>query len=51
MIEELIKRIPKLENIKDNIESAINETIKCYERGNKVLIAGNGGSACEKCLR
>ena len=47
MIEELINRLPKLEGIKDNIESAINETIKCYEIGNKVLIAGNGGSACD----
>lgn len=47
MIEKLIERIPELECIKDDIEKAINETIKCYENGGKVLIAGNGGSACD----
>lgn len=47
MIENLIKRLPKLEPIKKNIELAIEEIIKCYEKGGKVLIAGNGGSACD----
>ena len=47
MIENLIKRLPKLEPNKKNIELAIEEIIKCYEKGGKVLIAGNGGSACD----
>ena len=41
MIKNLIKRLPKLEPIKKNIELAIEEIIKCYEKGGKVLIAGN----------
>lgn len=47
MIENLIERLPELEPTKKNIELAIEEIIKCYERGKKVLIAGNGGSACD----
>lgn len=47
MIENLIERFPELEPTKKNIEFAIEEIIKCYERGKKVLIAGNGGSACD----
>lgn len=46
-MKELINRFPKLEVIKKEIEKVINETINTYERGNKVLIAGNGGSACD----
>lgn len=47
MIENLIRRLPELEPIKKNIELAIEEIIKCYENKGKVLIAGNGGSACD----
>lgn len=47
MIEDLIKREPNLETIKNEIELSILEIIKCYENGNKILIAGNGGSACD----
>ncbi|WP_297277140.1 SIS domain-containing protein [uncultured Brachyspira sp.] len=47
MIEQLIERVPKLEPMKKAIENAIDEIIKCYENGGKVLIAGNGGSACD----
>ncbi|WP_295162652.1 SIS domain-containing protein [uncultured Brachyspira sp.] len=46
-MKELINRFPKLEVVKKEIEKVINETINTYERGNKVLIAGNGGSACD----
>ena len=47
MIEQLIKRFPELDPMKKTIENAIDEIIKCYEKGGKVLIAGNGGSACD----
>ncbi|MEI0581298.1 SIS domain-containing protein [Brachyspira pilosicoli] len=43
----LIERFRELEPIKDNIDSAIELIINCYKNGNKVLIAGNGGSACD----
>ena len=47
MIEQLIKRFPELDPMKKTIENVIDEIIKCYEKGGKVLIAGNGGSACD----
>lgn len=43
----LIERFKELEPIKGNIDSAIESIINCYKNGNKVLIAGNGGSACD----
>ena len=43
----LIERFRELEPIKSNIDLAIETIINCYKNGNKVLIAGNGGSACD----
>lgn len=43
----LIERFKELEPIKSNIDLAIESIINCYKNGNKVLIAGNGGSACD----
>lgn len=43
----LIERFKELEPIKSNIDLAIEAIINCYRNGNKVLIAGNGGSACD----
>ena len=43
----LIERFKELEPIKGNIDLAIEAIINCYKNGNKVLIAGNGGSACD----
>ncbi|WP_157149323.1 SIS domain-containing protein [Brachyspira pilosicoli] len=43
----LIERFKELEPIKGNIDLAIESIISCYKNGNKVLIAGNGGSACD----
>ena len=43
----LIERFKELESIKGNIDLAIEAIINCYKNGNKVLIAGNGGSACD----
>lgn len=47
MIDKLLNRYPELKSIKPNIEKAINAIIECYKNGGKVLIAGNGGSACD----
>ena len=35
------------ENLSDKIEKAINEIIKCFSTGNKIIIFGNGGSAAD----
>lgn len=47
MIEQLLKRYPELNNIKENIENAVETIINSYKNGGKVLVAGNGGSACD----
>ena len=47
MIEELVKRAPVLESIKDQIGDAYRLLEACYENGGKLLIAGNGGSAAD----
>lgn len=48
MLNELIKRHPVLNEIKDDIAKAAEEMIACYENGGKVLLCGNGGS-CADC--
>lgn len=47
MLNELIKRYPALENIREDIQKATQEIIGCYEKGGKVLLCGNGGSAAD----
>ena len=47
MLNELIKRYPVLESIRDEIESAYKTLVECYENDGKVLIVGNGGSAAD----
>ncbi len=47
MICELIKRYPALEMSRKDIENAIEKIIKCYEKGGKLLLCGNGGSAAD----
>ena len=47
VMANLIERFRELEPIKSNIDLAIEAIINCYKNGNKVLIAGNGGSACD----
>ncbi len=47
MIEELVKRYPVLESVKEQIEDAYKILETCYEDGGKLLIAGNGGSAAD----
>ncbi len=49
-IQESIKvksDILESEDILKQLGSVINEIIDCYKRGNKLLIAGNGGSAAD----
>lgn len=38
---------PELLTIASNIDEAVKIIIKCYEKGNKLLICGNGGSAAD----
>ena len=48
MLNELLKRYPSLTEIKDDIVKATDAIIRCYEKGGKVLLCGNGGS-CADC--
>lgn len=34
-------------NLSEKIEESINEIIKCFRRGNKIIVFGNGGSAAD----
>ena len=43
----LVERYPVLENIAANIDDAAALLIECAQNGNKVLTAGNGGSAAD----
>ncbi len=47
MTDNLIARCPILKDVAPQVEKAINEIIDVYKRKNKVLIAGNGGSASD----
>ena len=47
MLNELISRYPELEVCSNSISSARDIMIKCYERGGKLLLCGNGGSAAD----
>jgi len=52
--EEIIKTLREssniilsAENLSEKIDEAINEIIKCFSAGNKIIIFGNGGSAAD----
>ena len=47
MLETLIKRYPILTYIKNDIDSAANKIIECYENGGKLILCGNGGSSSD----
>ncbi len=47
MIDELIKRYPCLSVCEDDIIKATKEIISCFEKGGKLLLCGNGGSAAD----
>ena len=46
-IRESSNLILNSENLSEKIEKAINEIIKCFSTGNKIIIFGNGGSAAD----
>lgn len=46
-IDELIRRYPQLESIKGEIYEAYKILYNSYKNGNKLLVAGNGGSAAD----
>ena len=47
ILEELIDRYPKLSEQKDNIWNSFELLKNTYENGNKLLVAGNGGSGSD----
>ena len=46
-LDDLIKRYPILEVCHKDIVSAYDILENCYQSGNKLLVAGNGGSAAD----
>lgn len=47
MLNDLIKRYPKLLVCREDIEIAKDVLVDCYKNGGKVLICGNGGSCAD----
>lgn len=47
ILEELITRYPALAPVRPQIEKAYHILVEAYEVGNKLLIAGNGGSSAD----
>lgn len=47
ILDDLIKRYPALEPLKDKISDAGQSLILCYENKGKVLVCGNGGSCSD----
>lgn len=46
-IDDLIKRYPELAICKESIQKAYEVLVECFEKGHKLLIAGNGGSCAD----
>ena len=47
VLDDLIIRYPILEACSESILEAFNLIVKSYEKGGKLLVAGNGGSAAD----
>ncbi|MBM7581521.1 D-sedoheptulose 7-phosphate isomerase [Caldicoprobacter guelmensis] len=47
IFQELMDRYPALKECREDILRAYEILVECYQKGNKVLIAGNGGSAAD----
>lgn len=47
ILEDLLRRYPKLLAVREEIEAAYGILEACYEKGGKLLIAGNGGSSAD----
>ena len=52
IFNELFERYPCLESCKNDIRSAFEIFLNCYDAGGKILCCGNGGSAadCDHCV-
>lgn len=46
-VEELVKRYPELAPEREAVERSIAAVIECFQRGGKLLVCGNGGSAAD----
>lgn len=47
MIEELLERYPKLTDMKNELEKAVDMLMETYKNGGKILVCGNGGSCAD----
>ncbi len=47
LLEELMERYPELEAVRQQMIDAYELLASCYQRGGKLLIAGNGGSCAD----
>lgn len=47
LLAELTERYPRLEAVREPVRRAYEVLEECYEKGGKVLIAGNGGSCAD----
>lgn len=46
-LEELLERYPQLAPLKEELKAAYELLAECFERGGKLLVAGNGGSCAD----
>ena len=46
-ISELISRYPKLSILDKQLQQSVEQLIRCYSAGNKIMVCGNGGSAAD----
>ena len=47
ILDDLVRRYPVLSSAKEDIAAAYGTMKDCYDRGGKLLIAGNGGSCAD----
>jgi D-sedoheptulose 7-phosphate isomerase len=47
IVDNLIKNYPELRGVIPSINDTVNELIKVYANGGKILLCGNGGSAAD----
>lgn len=46
-VEVLLERYPALEGMREQLVDAIERLVQCAEKGGKILVCGNGGSAAD----
>ena len=46
-ISELISRYPKISILDKQLKQSVEQLIRCYSAGNKIMVCGNGGSAAD----